>query len=281
MNTSHLIPCPHAGGTHDVHALIWPAQAPSSLPPLVCVHGLTRLGLDFEAVAARLSRARTVIALDMPGRGKSAWLADVRLYAYPQYVADCLHVLRTLGFSRVDWLGTSMGGLIGLFMAAGEGSPIRKLVLNDVGPFLPLSALKRIGDYVARTPRFATLAEAERHCRAIYADFGITGDAAWKRFTETTMRAAEGGGYVFHYDPGIAQVFTSVREDINLWPVYEKLQLPVLVLRGVRSDVLLEDTARMMQACGPKAGLITFAGCGHAPALQNDEQLAALEGFFS
>lgn len=275
-----VILCTHPNGQHRMHAIIWRVRQTLKHPPLICAHGLTRRAFDFEVAAEKLSATRDVIALDMPGRGGSSWFEDKTLYNYPQYAADCFSVLAALGLKEVDWLGTSMGGLIGLMMAGTEYNPIRKLALNDVGPVIPYTALRRIAAYVSYTPRFPSLQEAERHCRAIYADFGIVGDEAWKRFTEITVKEDGQGGYVFHYDPGIAENIAAIKEDVNIWPDYDKIKIPLLILRGARSDVLSEDTAKEMCARHKGAQLISFEGCGHAPALQSAAQIKALEDFF-
>lgn len=264
-----------------MNALIWRAKHTPTLPPLFCVHGLTRRALDFEQVGQTLSDTRDVIALDMPGRGDSEWLSDKKMYSYPQYASDCLHILKEWGIATVDWLGTSMGGLIGMMLAGMPQHPIRKLALNDVGPFLPLLALKRIGFYVGRVMHFPNMFEVERHCRAIYADFGIKDDKQWQRFSEISVRKDERGGFTHHYDPGIAEAFTDISTDIDLWPAYHAVTTPLLIMRGSRSDVLQAETARKMCEEKEHAQLITIDGCGHAPALLAPEQIAPLRHFFN
>jgi pimeloyl-ACP methyl ester carboxylesterase len=278
-----MISCPHENGTHAIEVLIWRSKAPQhQQTPVLCVHGLTRNAWDFAYAAKILSRTRDVYALSMAGRGASAWLSDARLYNYSTYITDCMVAMQQLGLQKVDWLGTSMGGLMGMLLAAAPATPIRRMVLNDVGPFIDLAALQRIGQYVARMPQFISMSDAERHCRAIYADFGITGDAAWRFFTEHSVRALPDNiHYTLHYDPAIAQAFNSISADVDLWPAYDAIQCRILLLRGIRSDVLTAATAHEMTIRGPCAQLITFDDCGHAPALMNEVQVAVVDRFFA
>jgi len=262
-----------------LHGLKWEDSAPSSHPPLVCVHGLTRNAWDYAPLADAFAGTRRVLALDMPGRGLSAPYADARNYIYPNYVAACIAVLEKNKMGPVDWLGTSMGGLIGMMIAAARPDLIRKLVLNDIGPFLPLAGLQRIAQYVGSDRTFAKVQEAERYCRATYADFGISRDDDWRRFALSTLREKEGGGYHLHYDVRIAEIFALVKGDIDVWPVYDKITAPTLLLRGARSDLLRVQEAHAMTQRGPKAKLITFEGCGHAPALMSAEQIDAIMDF--
>lgn len=302
-----FVECNGAAGPHRVHVLKWLNKTPSSiLPPIVCVHGLTRLGYDFCDIAAQLCATRDVYSITMPGRGKSDWLSDPMQYTYPTYVADCLFIIReTLKLTQVDWLGTSMGGLIGMWIAAldkrdtsvpsskEDGTTvttqdahtvkplIRKLVLNDIGPFLPLAAIQRIAFYAGRAQHFNSIEEADRHCRAIYADFGIKTDKDWRFFVEHTVRTKEGGGLTLHYDPSIAKNFGDVKEDVSVWPIYDAVTCPTLLLRGAKSDVLSKAIAEQMMQQGPKAKLVTFENCGHAPALIDAEQINVVEDFFA
>ena len=276
---SRFFALPAVGDTpaHRLHTLVWPAQQQLH-PPLICVHGLTRVAGDFSVLAAQLSATRDVYSFDMPGRGQSEWLANPADYSYQTYVRDCLTALAQLDAPQVDWLGTSMGGLIGMMIAALPAHRLRRLVLNDVGPFIPLGALQRIGTHVSQTPFFADLRQAEIYCLKSYASFGITGAENWQRFTKDSVRAAE-GGYQLHYDPKIAEIFASVKADVDLWALYDTLKLPTLLLRGELSDTLLADTAQQMTQRGPHAKLVTFAGCGHTPALVDAVQVEAVRSF--
>jgi len=268
--------CAHGAGRHRLHVAVWNQH--STALPLFCVHALTRVAADFESVANAFP-ARPVYAPEMAGRGKSAWLLDSHLYSLMHYVDDCIQVLDSLKLQQVDWVGTSLGGLIGMMVAATHPARIRKLVLNDVGPLLPLSALQRIGSYLGVIQRFSDMEQAIRYCRTVYVGFGITSDAAWRKFAERSTVQNEDGSYRLHYDPRIADVFKIVDTDINLWPFYEQIRCPTLVLRGALSDVLLENDARDMTLRGPKAKLVTFDNVAHAPALESDDQVAVVKEF--
>jgi len=246
---------------------------------LLCLHGLTRNARDFDFLAERMAGDRRVIAVDIAGRGQSDPLSDAAGYQIPTYVQDVVALLDALGLDRVDWLGTSMGGLIAMAIAADPriARRIGRLVLNDVGPLIPAAALARIGQYVGREWRFPDLAAAESHVRAAYAPFGRLSDAQWRFMTEISVVADAGGGYVPAYDPAIGaasrgQDFT----DIGLWPLWDAIRAPVLVLRGADSDVLLAETAAEMTRRGPRAELVTFDGVGHAPALFDDDQIEVI-----
>ncbi|MEM7222426.1 MAG: alpha/beta hydrolase [Pseudomonadota bacterium] len=265
-----------ASGFHRLHVSEW--GRPDAARNAVCVHGLTRNGRDFDWLARALVGAGYRVACpDVVGRGKSAWLADPAGYGYPLYLADSAVLLAHLGVESVDWIGTSMGGLIGMMLAAQPGSPIRRLVVNDVGPFIPAAALKRIGDYVGTDPHFADMAAAEAYFREVAAPFGDLTDSQWRHMAEHSTVPAGNGGYRLAYDPAIALPFR-VPEigDVALWEVWDKIDCPVLVLRGAESDLLLPETAEEMTRRGPKARVVEVSGCGHAPALMADDQIATL-----
>jgi pimeloyl-ACP methyl ester carboxylesterase len=255
---------------------------------VICVHGLTRNGRDFDTLAAALAEAGCrVVCPDVAGRGDSDWLADPAGYGFPQYLADMTVLLARLEAEAVDWVGTSMGGLIGMMMAAQPGMPIRRLVLNDVGPFLPKAALARIGTYVGHDPRFADLEAAEAYFRDVHAGFGALADHEWRHLTETSVTAAEGEAegeeaLRLRYDPGIAAAFQARPvEDVDLWAVWDRITVPSLVLRGAESDLLLPETAAEMTRRGPRAELAEIAGCGHAPALMDPAQVARVRDWLS
>jgi pimeloyl-ACP methyl ester carboxylesterase len=242
---------------------------------LVCVHGLTRNGRDFDQLAAALSDDYRVICPDVVGRGRSDWLRDSGQYQYPQYLADMAALIARSGAEQVDWLGTSMGGLIGMLLAARPGSPIRRLVLNDVGPFLPLAAIGRIRRYVGSDPLFADIDDLETDLRRIYSGFGALSDSHWRHLARHSAREAP-GGYRYAYDPGIAAGLASVDADIDLWPVWQAVRQPVLALRGGDSDILDGDTAERMCRGPMPVRLVEFAGVGHAPALMDAGQIDAV-----
>lgn len=251
---------------------------------IVCVHGLTRNGRDFDMLAADLAdrlNAR-VICPDVVGRGRSGRLTNPDHYGYPQYLADMAVLLARLDVEQVDWVGTSMGGLIGMMLAAQPNSPLRRLVINDVGPFVPKVALERIGDYVGLDPVFADLAAVEAYMRSHYAGFGALTDAQWRHMAETSADAQADGRYRLAYDPGIARIFkTSAIGDVDLWPLWSLIRQPTLVVRGAKSDLLLADTAERMTQEGPRACLYLVPDAGHAPALMADDQIAAVRDFLA
>jgi pimeloyl-ACP methyl ester carboxylesterase len=245
-------------------------------PPVFCVHGLTRNARDFDAVVATLAPHRRVIAVDVAGRGGSGWLADKQLYANPTYVGHLLALLDQLGLEQVDWIGTSMGGLIGMAVAASAPARIRRLVLNDIGPFIPKAALVRLAGYMVVEHAWPTLEAAEIHFRTHFAPFGALTDAQWRHLTETSVRRHD-GGFMPAYDPALADAFKSAEPaDIDLWPLWAEIRQPILLLRGAESDLLLRPTALGMVARGD-VELHEFAGIGHAPSLLARDQLDAIE----
>jgi pimeloyl-ACP methyl ester carboxylesterase len=249
-------------------------------PPVFCVHGLTRNARDFDQVIETLKPHRRVIAVDVAGRGDSGRLADQSQYAYPVYTQQLLALLDQLGIDQVDWIGTSMGGLIGMMAAATVPARIRRFVINDIGPFIPKAALARIAAYMAVPHAWPTIEAAEAHYRANYAPFGPLTDAQWRHLTETSVRRGE-GGLVPAYDPAMTEAFKSVEPaDIMLWPLWAEIRQPILVLRGADSDLLLRPTALGMVARGDVA-LREFAGIGHAPSLLARDQLDAIAGFLA
>jgi pimeloyl-ACP methyl ester carboxylesterase len=258
-------------GFHNVAYTEWGDPAASRV--ILCCHGLTRNGRDFDALAAELSKEARVICPDIVGRGKSDWLRDPVHYGYPQYCADMSALIARLDVTDLDWIGTSMGGLIGMTLAAQAGTPIRRLVINDVGPFVPKAALLRIADYVGLDNRFSSLAAVETHLRKVLAPFGPLTDAQWQHLVAFGHRLRPDGTYGLAYDPAIAVNVKMAVQDWNLWPLWDKVVAPTLVLRGADSDLLTAETAAEMTQRGPKAQLVTWAGMGHAPALMAPEQI--------
>ena len=267
-----------ASGFHRLSYTLWqPAGGRTPRRAVVCVHGLTRNARDFDFLAAALAEAGCLVACaDVVGRGESDWLAGPTGYGYPQYLADLTALLARLEVDRVDWVGTSMGGLCGIMLAAQPKTPLGRLVVNDIGPFIPKEALERIAGYAGKDPRFADLAEAEAYLRRVHAPFRLS-EAHWRHLAEHSVRPAEGGGLRLHYDPGILHTFgEGPYEDVDLWATWDAVRLPVLVLRGSESDLLLPETAREMQTRGPKAKVVEIPGCGHAPGLMDPGEIALL-----
>ena len=276
MSSKHFLGLgPH--GFHRIHYTEW--GDPANAKVLLCVHGLTRTGRDFDLLAAALANDYRVICPDVVGRGRSEWLSHKNDYNYPQYLADMTALIARSGAAQVDWVGTSMGGLIGMFLAAQPGTPIRKLLMNDVGPCIPKANLQRIAEYVGKPVRFASLEAMERYVRMIAASFGPVTDAQWRHLTVHNARRLESGEYIFAYDPGIAEPFKANLEDVDLWPVWDAVRCPVLVLRGAESDVLTRADAEAMQHRGPKARLVEFSGTGHAPMLMAEDQIKVARGW--
>jgi pimeloyl-ACP methyl ester carboxylesterase len=251
---------------------------------LVCVHGLTRCGRDFDFLAQALADEYRVVCPDVVGRGRSDWLRDKSLYDLPQYCADMTTLLARLNVETVDWLGTSMGGLIGMVLASQPESLIARLVLNDVGPVIAAVSLARIGDYLGNAPRFDSIEQAEAFVRFVSATFGSFSDAQWRHLTVHVTRTAPGGKVEFVYDPGIAQRFQQMQadsggKDIELWPLYDGIRCPTMLLRGATSDLLTHDAALQMSERGPRAKLIEVQGVGHAPMLMDGGQVAPVREF--
>jgi pimeloyl-ACP methyl ester carboxylesterase len=264
-------------GFHRVHYYEWGDHANDRV--VLCVHGLTRNGRDFDALARALSGHFRVLCPDVAGRGKSARLARKEEYAYPQYCADMAALIARSGATSIDWIGTSMGGIIGMLMASQHGSPIRRMVVNDVGPFIPKAALERIGEYVGQDISFASIEEAEAYVRTVSAGFGPLDDAQWRHVVEHSVSQDENGELRLVYDPSIAHAFAGPVQDVDLWPVWDKIKCPTLLLRGSISDLLLAKTAAEMTHRGPPTRLVEFDGVGHAPMLMSEEQIAPVVQF--
>ena len=245
---------------------------------LVCVHGLTRNARDFDFVAEHLEDAYRVVSVDIVGRGRSDWLRDPADYNYPVYCSDVTTLIAKLGVETVDWLGTSMGGILGMIMASLPNSPVRKLVVNDVGSLVPKSALERIGQYLGSAPTFATFAEMEKVVRAV-SPFGELDDEQWHHLTIHGARQDEQGRWAFRYDPGIAKNFHAVPPaDVNLRHFWNGVHGPVLVIRGENSDLLRADTLEEMRQ-RPHTETLVVPRCGHAPMLMDDFQAGAIRRF--
>lgn len=264
------------------HKISYRVYGPDHPVPVVCVHGLGRNAHDFDRLAVELAGAgRKVICPDVVGRGASDWLKDPADYGYPQYLADMNALIARLDCQAVDWVGTSMGGLIGMMLAALPGTPLRRLVINDVGAFIPKAALLRILDYFGKDPHFDDMAAAERYHREVYRSFGPLTDQQWRRLTETSLRRDD-GALRLHYDPRIAEPMRSQSiEDLDLWSLWETISCPVLLLRGAESDLLLQETAQEMTRRGPATELYEFPDCGHAPALLSAEQIEPVLGWLA
>jgi len=272
--------CLGVKGFHKMAFVAWAEPStPEGAVPTLCVHGLTRNGRDFDSLAEHLATRGPVIAPDIVGRGASDWLPDPTLYAFPTYLADVASLIARLGAPEINYVGTSMGGLIGMLLAAQPGSPIRRLVLNDIGPLVPKASLARIATYVGTAERFETLEALEAHLRRIHAPFGPLTDAQWHHLAVHGHRQLEDGSFVLSYDPAIGVPMQAPPEDVVLWPFYDRITCPTLVIRGESSDLLLPETVQEMTTRGPKATLYEVTGCGHAPALMAEDQISRVVDF--
>ncbi|MEQ9362107.1 MAG: alpha/beta hydrolase [Rhodospirillales bacterium] len=264
------------------HEVVYWQWGAADAPVLLCVHGLTRNGRDFDAVAERFSDRWRVVCPDIVGRGDSGRLADPLQYGYPQYLADLTALIARLDVDRVAWLGTSMGALLGMIMAAGPGTPVERLLMNDAGPVVTKESLQRIAAYLGTAPDFADMAEAESYFRLVHAPFGPLTDDQWAHLTRHSVREDANGRYVPKYDPAMAKPFEgAVSDDLVLWPVWDAIRCPVTVIRGAQSDLLRADTLAEMQARGPKTTVHEIPGVGYAPALMSDDQLDLIAGWLT
>lgn len=258
----------------------WWEWGPQDGAPVVCVHGLTRSGRDFDVLAQALAAAgRRVICPDLPGRGASDWLPDAMLYQPHVYVSALSHLLARID-GPVDWVGTSLGGICGMVIAATSGHPIRRMVLNDIGAFVPQEAMARIRDYMGNQPVFRDILALEAHLRTVHAPFGRLTDAEWRHLAETSARPAE-GGVALHYDPAIgAPIRSQKAQALDLQPLWDRVTVPVLLIRGAESDLLLRETATTM-AAAEHVQLAEIPGAGHAPALMDPAQVALVADFLA
>jgi len=295
-----FVTCASPAGLHRM--AYWEWGAPDNPDVVVCVHGLTRTGRDFDRLARRLAGRYRVACPDVAGRGRSDCLPDPAFYTVPQYVSDMLVLLARLRAARLDWVGTSMGGLIGMLLGgaaagvaglrahAGAGFPgagalrFERLVLNDVGPRLDPVALARIGQYVGQPEAFDSFDAAVDYVKGVSASFGAHDDEEWRELTRHVFRP-EAGRWVKHYDLRLAQPFAAqdaaglAAGERMLWQCYDALDCPILVLRGAQSDLLTESTAREMLARNPRASLVEFEGVGHAPTLLHPDQIEPVARF--
>lgn len=269
----------------EVHFMDWDAagRAGATAEPVIAWHGLARTGRDMDPIAARLSARHRVICPDTIGRGLSQWSPDpAREYCLAFYERLAAELLDQLGIRSCLWLGTSMGGAIGLRAAAGAlRGRIRRLVLNDIGPELAAPAVDRIRTYAGSPPAFATMGELEGYFRTVYRPYGWLPDAQWRALAETSARRLPDGRLTPHYDPAMVLQFEHHPDDYLQWSAWDALDLPVLVLRGESSDLLLPEVAEAMRTRGPRAVVATIPGCGHAPALNTPEQFALVERFLA
>jgi len=267
-------------GFHQIAYTEW--GDPDAEETALCVHGLTRQGRDFDSLAVSLvKRGYRVVCPDLAGRGRSDWLRDPEDYNLPQYASDLTAVIARLGVKTLTWIGTSLGGLIGMTVASQVGTPVRKLVINDIGPFLPHSALHRLGLNLRHMPdSFPSYLAAESYFRDVLSPFGDLTDSQWQQVTQYSISRESDGTYRMLCDPGIARVFRPVFfYNVSLWRYWDAIECPVLLLRGEQSDLLPADLAATMCKRGPRPDYMEIHGCGHAPALLDEAQVDAVTGW--
>ena len=295
LPTLNFVSCPDTSGNHRMAYWIWGAADAAHV--VVCAHGLSRQGRDFDALAAglleRSPHPLRVVCPDVVGRGRSDWLADPQGYGIPQYAGDMLQLLQQLQAAApvgtLDWVGTSMGGLIGMTLCGAPKLPlpvpVRRLVLNDVGPVIQWTALQRIGTYLGNTGKFASVQEAAEAMWQISRSFGPHTPQQWLALSQAMVKALPDGGFTLHYDPAIATPFRALTEadaaagQEALWRLYDAVRARTLLLRGADSDLLARETALEMTRRGPLPRLLEFEGVGHAPTLVADTQVAAVAAF--
>lgn len=277
------VQCLSPAGLHRMVYKEW--GDPQNPKVLVCVHGVTRVSDDFDNLARELCSEYRVVCPDVVGRGRSDRLSDPQYYQVPQYVSDMVTLLARLNAETVHWFGTSMGGLIGMGMASMKDNPVRKLVLNDVGPALNPAAIARISDYIGADVRFQTFDEAAQYIREISRPFGPHSEEEWRKLASDVLRQNADGQWVRHYDLGLAMPFKGTtpesvqRAEAMLWMAYDAISCPTLLVRGAESDLLAAEVAQRMATRGPKAKLVEFPGVGHAPTFMHADQIRVAKEF--
>jgi pimeloyl-ACP methyl ester carboxylesterase len=277
------VDCLDATGLHRM--AYWEWGDPANPRVLMCVHGLTRQGRDFDELARALCGEFRVVCPDVVGRGASAWLRDPKAYVIPTYVADMVTLLARLDADELSWVGTSMGGLIGLVTAALQGSPVRRLVLNDVGPVIEPAALTRIAAFVGQPEVWPSEDAAADALWDVSRGFGPHSREQWLALTRPQLKPAPQGGVMSRYDPGIAGPIRATTPETAafgqqlLWQAYDAIRCPTLVLRGADSDLLSRETAQAMTQRGPRARVVELPGVGHAPTLVAADQVAVVREF--
>ncbi|HEU4851795.1 MAG TPA: alpha/beta hydrolase [Telluria sp.] len=279
------VQCISPAGLHRVAYKEW--GDPANRNVLICSHGVTRVSDDFDRLAKALCDHYRVVCPDTVGRGRSGRLANPHFYRIPQYVSDMVTLIArvTQDEDQVDWFGTSMGGLIGMGLASLPGNPVRKLVLNDIGPTMDATALARIGDYIGQDLRFPTYDEAKCFVRDVSVSFGEHSDDEWDKLAGDVLRQDEQGHWVRHYDMGLAGPIreatpeSCASDEAMLWAAYDAITAPTLLVRGEKSDLLSRETALAMTQRGPKAKLVEIPNVGHAPTFLHEDQIAIARQF--
>ncbi|WP_417830712.1 alpha/beta fold hydrolase [Terasakiella sp.] len=262
----------------EIHVSEWGLDKPHAI---LMWHGLARTGRDFDHIAQVLSKHYRILCPDTLGRGLSQWANDPdQQYSFDFYEKIALKICEIFGFYSFDYIGTSMGGALGIRLASGPlKNNINHLIINDIAPELAPSAVERILTYVGNPPVFNNMSDLEEYLRTIYEPYGYLTDEQWRLMCETSYRRMDHGHLTTHYDPKIVTQFTAHPDDYDLWDEYAQITCPTLVLRGQMSDLLLPKWAEQMTQTGPKAQVIEIEGCGHAPALNKSQQIQIVENF--
>ncbi|OON62575.1 alpha/beta hydrolase [Massilia sp. KIM] len=283
------VQCCSPAGLHRVAYKEW--GDPTNTRVLVCVHGVTRVGDDFDRLAQALCGDYRVVCPDVVGRGRSGRLRDPAYYTVQQYVHDMVTLIARVtapgDTDEVHWFGTSMGGLIGMMLAACEDSPITKLVINDIGPVLDQAAMQRIGEYIGQDIRFPSFEAGAEYVKAVSLSFGPHDDEEWRKLASDVLRQDADGQWVRHYDLGLAQPFKAITperaasDEAQLWAAWDRIRCPTLLVRGGLSDLLSPETAAQMTQRGPKPRLVEIPGVGHAPTFLHEDQIAIAKEFLT
>lgn len=265
-------------GFHDLHYTEWGRRNAARV--VVCAHGYSGNARDFDFLAAELASDARVICIDVAGRGASGWLASPLQYHFGQFLGDINSLLGQLELKEVDWIGTSMGGLLGMMLASQPSSPVRRLVMNDVGAFLPIDALRAIARHLEAPESFASLDEVEAHLRHTHRDWSTISDAQWRHLAVHRSRKA-GAGFRLHFDPVIARVARPMpfTPGLFFWDAWYRVRCPVLLLRGERSEVFPESVAATMLEVNHNAQLVEIPDCGHVPALMAASEMDVVGNF--
>ncbi len=296
MHTNRLlVPTPSTNPTSgenqsDRHIAFTEWGDPDNPHVIICIHGLTRNCRDFDFFAQAMQADCRIFCVDIVGRGQSDWLNHAHDYENNQiYLSDAItlmtHIRNQTSSEKIklDWIGISLGGLIGMLLATQSALPIpiNRLVISDIGPLVPITAMRRMADYVGKDPRFKTFAEFDTYIRQIARSFGSFTEAQWQHLAQHSMRKYPDGTVGFRYDPRISISFKDKRlqQDVDLWEYWDRVHIPTLVLRGIESDVLSVDTAKKMQQRGPKATIVELPGIGHAPILFDQKQITIVKNF--
>lgn len=286
-------------GFHRVAYREWGQASTTNNIPVICVHGMTRNSRDFDILAKHLSdQGRHVFCPDIVGRGDSDWLKDPQHYNFEQYLADMTALVARTGASQIDWVGTSMGGLIGMLMASLPNTPVRRLIINDIGPQIPIKAIRRLASYAGKEPEFNSISSAKAYFKVGYAAFGKLSEDQWERLTLSSIKETSPGHYICKVDPSLKHVpakasfiwklITHPRKtlggilfDIDLWDIWNKINCPIHIIHGVQSDLLLPDIIAKMQSTHPGMEVLDVADAGHAPVLETHAELESISRWLS